>query len=305
MDEDTADGAVPAGPPRTNGSGTSEADVVTADPMAPAPEDTHGRLRTYLRPEESLRTVTRGTLLDDPHGTGLVGVTDHRFVAVTDARSVLTAGFDRVRSVRSHTVTLPTVRGVDARLAVAVGFLTALLGFAGVLATATSPVTPPLACLAAGGAMALTHIRFEGIAVEPEPGAQGFVASVSRTVRRRFTASGVDLDRHREWLRDRIDETRLAPWAGVSAVVISLALAAVVENGFLAPLFALTTASGVALVVFGFYHGRTFDRLAFDWRRQRAVTLALDDGTTVTIRTDADADLDRQIAAHLAEGGSE
>jgi hypothetical protein len=301
MDEDTADGAVPAGTPETNGTGTPETDVVAAEPSAPALDDARSRLRAYLGPEESLRTVAHGTLVDDPQGTGVVGVTDDRFLAVTDAGSLLTAGFDRVRSVRCHTVTLPVVRGLDARLAVAVGFLAALVGFSGVLATATSPLTPPLAFLAAGGALALTHLRFGGVAVESEPETLESLRSAFRAVRRRVSGETFDLDAPRAWLREHAGETRLTTWAGGGAVGLSLALSAAVESGLGAPLFALATAGGVALVVFGFYHGRTFDRLAVDWRHERAVTVALDDGTTVTVRTDTDADLDRQIAAQVGE----
>jgi hypothetical protein len=297
MDDDTADGAVPARTPESNGTGDLVPERTDTGPPTPAA----GRLRTYLRSEEPLRTVARGTLLDDPQGPAVVGVTDTRFVAVTDAGSVLTAGFDRTRSVRCHRVTLPTVRGVDARLAVALGFLAALVGFVGVLGTATSPITPALAFAAAGGSSVVTYVRYGGVAVEPESDTPEFFSQVSSSVRRRFVDGSAALDAFRAWTRERVDETRLTPWAGAGAVVVSLALVTVVENGFLASIFALTSASGVALVVFGFYHGRTFDRLAFDWRHQRAVTVALEDGTSVTIRTDTDADLDRQIATHVGE----
>jgi len=297
MDDDTADGAVPARTPESNGTGDLAPETDDTGPPIPAA----GRLRTFLRPDESLRTVARGTLLDDPQGPAVVGVTDTRFLTVTDSGSVLTAGFDRIRSVRCHRVTLPTVRGVDARLAVALGFLAALVGFVGVLGTATNPLTPALAFAAAGGGSVVTYARYGGVTVESESDTSGLLAQVPSAVRRRFVDDPAALVALRAWFRERIDETRLTPWAGASTVVVSLALMTVVENGFLASIFALTSASGVALVVFGFVHGRTFDRLAFDWRHQRAVTVALEDGTSVTIRTDTDADLDRQIAAHVGE----
>lgn len=311
MDEDTDDGAVPSGPPQTNGDGSPATDVVDGDSPASAPTPahavSHGRLRAYLRPEESLRTVTRGRLLDDPQGPAVVGVTDDRFVAVTDAGSVLSAGFDRVRSVRCHTATLPTVRGVDARLCFAVGFLAALVGFLGVLATATSPLTPALTFLAAGAAMLVTHVRYGGVSVEPAPEAPEFLTSLSRRVRDWFVDGPVEFDARRDWIRTRVGETRLQPWVWSDALAlslglaISLALVALVESGFAAPLFAVATAGGASLVVFGFYHGRTFDRLALDWRRERTVTAALEDGTTVTIRTDTDSDLDRLIATRVGK----
>jgi len=323
MDEDTDDdGAVSSEASRTNGDGGPAPDVVDGDPPAPDPDHGSGpgtdlaatsdpdsaRLRAYLRPEESLRTVARGTLLNDPRGPAVVGLTDDRFVAVTDAGSFLAAGFDRVRSVRGHTATLPTVRGVDARLCFAVGFLAAVVGFLGVLATETNPFTPALAFLAAGGAMVVTHVRYEGVSVEPPSGVPDFVTSLSREVRHhfvgsqvanRFVGGPVDLDARRDWIRERVGEMRPALWVGSGAVVLSLALVAFVESGFAAPLFVVATATGVALVVFGFHHGRTFDRLALGWRHERTVTAALDDGTTVTIRTEADSDLDSRIATRV------
>lgn len=278
----------------------SETAPATPVEDAPAPS-----LQGYLGTGESLRLVREGTLVGDYRGPATVGVTDDRLLAVTADGEFVSVGLDRVTAVRSNPRTTVGVEGNDARLMFGVGYLLAVVGFLGVLGGAASALTPALTLVTLGGLVTADHVRRKGADVDVDPAAALIdgAAELDRladvdaasSLERALDRLGAARERLGEYLDDE-DQVRLA--AGALAVLPFLGIV-LVEGGVVVPVFALLTVASIGLVVYTFRNEDDFDGIELDWRRQRTVTACLDDGRSVTVRTDVDADLDSHLAGDV------
>jgi hypothetical protein len=283
------------------GAGTSDGDpvggsvgrLVVSEQWTPrADARTGAAVRRHLASDESLRHVAAARLLGDQRDPATVGVTDDRLLAVTADGGFVGVGLDRVSSVRSRPRTTLSVRGRDHRLLVGAGVLFAVAGFLGVLSTAR-PLSAALALVAAGGVLAVDRVRRVGVdfelalaALDRHDGETG-LADRLRAVRRRVDAS----------------DDRLAFVAAVALAALALLVVVAVEPSLFAPLFVLATAAGVWLASYAVRHGNAFDDLELVARRQRTVSVAVDDGSVLAVRTHPDATLDRELARLTGRSG--
>lgn len=250
-------------------------------------------VRQYLTARESLRFVDAAVLIEERPRPAAVGLTDERLLAVTGDGGFVGVGLDRICSVRSDRHTSLGVRGTDARVPLAAGFLLAIVGFLGVLAGAANPLTPTLAVAAVGGALATDYVRRESVDWS------GVLAAI-----RRADGDSSVADRL-ERLGRRIDEraggeTVTLAAAGALALLPFLAVVAL-EPGLIAPAWTVVTAAGALLTVRGFRHADDLADVELVRRRERTVRATVEDGSTITVRTRPDSTLDRVLSG-LVDG---
>ncbi len=270
------------------------ADATTVEPWRPASPT--GRetaaVRRHLRRDESLQAVDGARLLGDRGGDAAVGLSDDRLLAVTDD-GLVSVGLDRLTAVRSSVDATLGVRGRDARLLGALGYLCSVVAFLGVLGTAADPLTPTLALATAGGAIAADHVHREGVA----PNGRTLTDRLRRFDPLATLADALGGIERR--LRGRAGADPLGRWGTGALAVGPFAALVALEGTILPPLFALATVGGFALVVHAVRNGDEFDGLEVVRRRRRTVTATFDDGTVLAMRTRPDSPLDRELAARV------
>lgn len=276
---------------RTNGHRTP-ADGVASDgfPEREARDSGERSLGRYLAAGESLTFVADGTLLGEYRSGATVGLTGARLLVATETGEFLSVGLDRISSVRSTLRRTVDVDLGDARLAYAVGYVLAIVGFLGVLGGAGSAVSPVLTLVTVAGVFAADRVRRSGVPV----GLSDLDASVADGAWVQKAAARLHAARDR--LAEYVTEDDQLRWAAVALAVAPFLGLVVIEGGLAVPAFALLTVGGIGLVVHTFRNEASLDGIELDLRRQRTVTACLDDGRTVTVRTAVDADLDRQLA---------
>lgn len=257
-----------------------------------------GALDAYLRANESVALATAAALGGDHlRGPVTVAVTDARLLAVSEDGEFLCVGLDRVSAVSSRPRTRVALGDVDVRALYAVGFLVAVAGFLGVLATATSALTPVLTLVTLGAVLAYDHVRDADTAPLPDDPVRarwvaGFDALTERFPRVERAAdrlSGVETGA----VGQRV--ARL----GIGGLVAAPALSIVaVETGHVTVASALSTVAGTALLVYAFRNADAFDGFALRSRRRRVVRATLEDGSAITAHVDPDARLDVALAAN-------
>ncbi|PSP33943.1 hypothetical protein BRC64_02265 [Halobacteriales archaeon QH_10_67_22] len=249
----------------------------------------------YLGAGESLQVIDEVSRPDDGGTPAAVGLTGRRLLVVSPDGSFLDVGLDRVCSVRSDRQSYLGVRGNDYRLVLCVGYLFAIVGLVGVLATSTSALTPTVALTTVGGVLLTDHVYRAGVDLD------GPIGALDRGGRAAATT-----DRLRRWkrrLNGHVTDDDLALGATGGFTAGTFLLVVTVEPGLLAPALTLATVVGCVLSVYAFRYSDAFDGIELVRRRQRTVRVTVEDGQVVTLCTNPESTLDRELA-RLAHGRS-
>lgn len=243
-------------------------------------------VREFLSPDESLRLVDTVSYLYEGRHPAVVGLTDDRLLLVVEDDRFVGLGLDRVCTVRSNTRTSFDVRGLDYRLLVAVGCLLAVVGLAGVVGTAGNPLSPPLALVTLLGALGAERIARE----RPDP--SGALASLLRhdgalAALNRRDGMLAALTRH---------ERELALGVTSALGAGGFVVLAATESEPATPFFTVLLLVGAGLAVYASHNSERFEAMELVRSRRRTVTLTVEDGSTVRLRTSPDSPLDRELA---------
>lgn len=276
------------GVPGDDTDGRASDGLATVENWAPpSKRDRTAAVRRFLAPGESLHVVDPVSYLEDGGRPAVVGLTDERVLLVGDDGGFVGVGLDRVCAVRSDDRTALDVRGLDYRLPLLAGYLLAVVGLVGVLGTAGNPLSPTLALMALGGALATDHVVREDADFGP-----------AMAVLRRYGGDTGLADRLRR--AGRAVDGRIADDVALLAAstvgVGAFAAIVAVEGGFVTPLYTVLVVVGMGLAVYAFRNSETFGGMELVRRRQRTVTATLEDGTTLTVRTRPESTLARDIA---------
>lgn len=252
------------------------------------------QVRTHLAPDEPLEVVAGGTLLDDAgHESVSIGMTDRRFLCVSQAETFVSIGYDDVSSVRSRRRTRTSVAGTDFRLLLALGGILALLGFVGVFALGPGSLAPALTLVTAGCLAVADAQRRAGVEVEWEP-LREYVGEIFDGV------DGLDAAREtgREVLADLADadDDRILFFASAFVGVVAFLGVLLVAVHVLVPLFALVSIGGVGLAGYAYHRRADFEEVAVVQQNERVVNIDTTGGRTVSVRIDPDQEIDRQLS---------
>jgi hypothetical protein len=270
-------------------------------------------VREYLVSDEPVKAAADGQVLDStPGGTVSLGLTDRRVVFVSEDGGFLDIDYDHICSVRSQPRTAVSVRGNDYRLLLVGGFVLGIVGLLGVLGVASNPLSPVFTLLFVGG----IGVAERAVRLDEDVTIEG-VDPIARLRRLdgRFDWDAVEakmngLNGHSPGAIAHREKRRVNEYVGdrqlllAGSVVLAFApfIALVVfESSLLAPVFALFTAGGIALLVYGFRHGGDLQNLQVVREREREVSIDVVDGRTVNLRVDPDVTVDRKLS-RLAHG---
>lgn len=250
-------------------------------------------LRGYLASDEPLDIVGTGTLLDDAnHESVSIGMTDRRFLCVSQAETFVSVGYDDVSSVRTRRRTRTAVTGTDYRLLMALGGLLAVLGFVGVFALGPGSLAPALTIVTAGCLAVADSVRNDGVQIEWEQ----FREDVGKIVAK---LDGIDAVRPvgRQVVADIADTENDRLLLAASSLLGAIAFLGVILSAVhvLAPIFALVSIGGVALTAQAYRRRGDFEETALVQQNERVVRIDTTGGRTVSVRIDADAGFDRQL----------
>ncbi|WP_436344215.1 hypothetical protein [Natronorubrum sp. FCH18a] len=227
------------------------------------------RFESHLVEGESVRTLDSGRLLEDAIGSRtVIGLTDRRLLCVSTSNEFVDVRYDYICSIRSRERSKVTYRSPDGpnRLTHLVAGLVALV------------------VLAVGVVETTTASAFQGVVT-------GGLAAVTIAV-----AVGIDRVRNRPGVA-RAHEPVLVG-AGVLALVILVVLGLVATSTF-APLFALVTLGGLALVGYAFRYRTDLGNVGFDRRRETHLSINTVDGETIRFVVDVDSELDRELSVSV------
>lgn len=267
--------------------------VTTDEPWTPPPatERRLAAIRRHLERDERVhvtecvaQTPNTGRIPTGGGGPAAVGVTDHRLLAASDA-AVRDIEFERVTSVRATTGTTLGVRLRDARLIAALGYLCSIFAFLAVMVAARDPLTPALTMLAMGGALWYTHVRPHGLVVG------------GRTVTQRlerlspFAALSGVLRRVERRLLGRAGTDPITRWSAGALVVAPFVATLRFEGVSVAPVFVTLAVASFAVVGYAVRHSDEFGGLALRRRRYATVDVAVENGSSLSVRTRPDSPL--------------
>lgn len=266
------------------------------DPVPGGPVEESDRagdpVRSALAPGESLDYTASAELITGTAGRpATVAVTDQRVVVLSADGAFTGVGHDRIAAVRGRLRAGFGLRGADYRLLIAAGGLLAVLGFVGVLGTAANAVTPVLALIALGGALAVERVADSTVGVDERV--------IAGTVRRAGGSESLaeTVRESKERLNEHATDEELALAASGALALAPILAILVLDASALAALSAIVTIGGVALVRFAVRHTGEFDGFELVRRRYRLVRVALEDGDELRLRTDVESRLDRDLAA--------
>lgn len=250
-------------------------------------------LRGYLASDESLDVVGTGTLLDDVgHESVSIGMTDRRFLCVSQAETFVSIGYDDVSSMRTRRRTRTAVAGTDYRLLMVLGGLLAVLGYVGVFALGPGSLAPALTLVTVGCLAVADSVRHDGAQVEWEQTREYVGKTVAkldgidavRPVGRLVVADIAEAD----------DDKQLLVASSLLGVVAFLGVILFAAH-VLVPLFAVVSVGGVGLIAQAYRRRTDFEELTVVQQNERVVRIDTTGGLTVSVRVNPDAELDRQL----------
>ena len=257
--------------------------------------------RDYLAPDEAVVSSARGTIVDDSfRSPGTIGITERRVLVVTDAEQFLEVSHDAITSIRSRPKSTFTARGIGFRLVVVVGALIAIAGFVGVLAVQSSAQAFLFALATLGGAVTAEYVRRAGSAGDwPAPDEVWGALTTDRV-------SLVDVMADAGLGRSDGSEigNEYSPVfvlvLGAVSLVSLFGLVGVTGRLVVVPLVVVALA-GLALSDYAYRRTKTLDATGEGRRRERALSIHLVDGRTVTFRVDSSERIDSALSGVVRE----
>lgn len=263
--------------------------------MPPAPD----RIRDRLSSHESLHGVHHGTLADRASpAPATIGVTDHRLLCLAADGTFVTVGHDDVTAVRSRPRTDLAFRGVDHRVLVTVGVVTALLGLVATALLASGPFVALVVFLAAA-AFAVAG----GLSVRPPDAPPVVPPDLVARLDRAFDGDDVRAFAERT-VPDAWDADTFLFCGAVLFGVVCVALAAAVASLAIvvAPAF---LSLGFGLVAYGYRRPEWLVDAAFVRRRTREIRVRTAEGRPVVVRSDPATTLDSELGRVALVGRTE
>lgn len=260
--------------------------------------------RDYLAPDESVVSSAHGTVVDGSfRSRGSIGITDRRVLFVTDSDRFLDVTHDAIASIRGRQRTGYTTRGVGYRLAVVTGALIAVAGFVGVLGVQANAETFTFALATVGGAAVAEYGRRSSFDVEwPASDEVLGALTADRTALGEVLA---DVGFRRSEGADGDDAWLVfVPVLGAVSLVSLIGLVGVTGRLLVVPLVVVALA-GLALADYAHRRTRALDAAGNGRRRERAVSIDLVNGRTVTFRVDSTERIDRDLSGVVREATGE
>lgn len=258
--------------------------------MLPSPD----QLREYTGSGEPLEAIYPATVVERSSRTSVaLGLTDRRLLYVSEKGLFGTVEYDAISGLRGRPQLTRTYCLDDYRLVLGAGGVASLLGFAAVLAVASTLLVPFLLLAAVCGLVTAEYLRRHGADVERDGDAG---------LRERID----NFDLGETLRRLRSDSTgRADPYQLLLVGSALLAIASFVSIILLASNWVvLGTAlfvGGVGLVDYGYRHRDGFDGFAVVRHREIAVNVRTADDSTLRFRTDPSNDLCKEVS-RLAVG---